>query len=85
MASDKLSTYRSKRDFQKTSEPSGDTQLARSNLRRFVIQKHDATLLHYDLRLELDGVFKSWAVTKAAPTAKCRLAARSSIRAFVWR
>ncbi|MGO7510886.1 DNA ligase D (plasmid) [Rhizobium ruizarguesonis] len=64
MASDKLSTYRSKRDFQKTAEPSGDTQLARSNRRRFVIQKHDATRLHYDLRLELDGVFKSWAVTK---------------------
>ncbi|MGZ2504381.1 DNA ligase D-like protein (predicted 3'-phosphoesterase) [Rhizobium beringeri] len=64
MASDKLSTYRSKRDFQKTVEPSGDTQLTRSNRRRFVIQKHDATRLHYDLRLELDGVFKSWAVTK---------------------
>jgi bifunctional non-homologous end joining protein LigD len=64
MASDKLSTYRSKRDFQKTAEPSGDTQLAGSNRRRFVIQKHDATRLHYDLRLELDGVFKSWAVTK---------------------
>ncbi|RWX14378.1 DNA ligase D [Rhizobium hidalgonense] len=64
MASDNLSTYRSKRDFQKTAEPSGDKQIARSNRRRFVIQKHDATRLHYDLRLELDGVFKSWAVTK---------------------
>ncbi|WP_281408496.1 DNA polymerase ligase N-terminal domain-containing protein, partial [Rhizobium sp. PEPV16] len=64
MASDKLSTYRSKRDFQKTAEPSGEKRLARSNRRRFVIQKHDATRLHYDLRLELDGVFKSWAVTK---------------------
>ncbi|MBB3429037.1 MULTISPECIES: DNA ligase D [Rhizobium] len=64
MASDRLSTYRSKRDFQKTAEPSGETQIARSNRRRFVIQKHDATRLHYDLRLELDGVFKSWAVTK---------------------
>ncbi|MBX5199439.1 DNA ligase D [Rhizobium sp. NZLR10] len=64
MASDNLSTYRSKRDFQKTTEPSGDKQSARSNRRRFIIQKHDATRLHYDLRLELDGVFKSWAVTK---------------------
>ncbi len=64
MATDKLSTYRSKRDFQKTAEPSGEKRLARSNRRHFVIQKHDATRLHYDLRLELDGVFKSWAVTK---------------------
>src|ERR1700678_539730 len=60
----KLSTYVSKRDFAKTSEPSGENQVAPSNRRRFVIQKHDATRLHYDLRLELDGVFKSWAVTK---------------------
>ncbi len=64
MASDKLSTYKQKRDFQKTQEPSGQTTLKASNRRRFVIQKHDATRLHYDLRLELDGVFKSWAVTK---------------------
>ncbi|NKJ08360.1 DNA ligase D [Rhizobium sp. SG741] len=64
MASDKLSTYKQKRDFQKTQEPSGATKLKASNRRRFVIQKHDATRLHYDLRLELDGVFKSWAVTK---------------------
>ncbi|MBB3965789.1 DNA ligase D [Rhizobium metallidurans] len=64
MANDKLSTYKQKRDFQKTQEPSGQTKLKASNRRRFVIQKHDATRLHYDLRLELDGVFKSWAVTK---------------------
>ena len=64
MASDKLSSYRSKRDFQKTAEPSGERRIKKSNRRRFVIQKHDATRLHYDLRLELDGVFKSWAVTK---------------------
>jgi bifunctional non-homologous end joining protein LigD len=64
MASDKLSTYKQKRDFQKTKEPSGAAKLKASNHRRFVIQKHDATRLHYDLRLELDGVFKSWAVTK---------------------
>jgi len=60
----KLSTYRQKRDFEKTPEPSGKTAVAPSKQRRFVIQKHDATRLHYDLRLEFDGVFKSWAVTK---------------------
>lgn len=61
---DNLSNYRAKRDFKKTAEPSGETEIKPSNRRRFVIQKHDATRLHYDLRLELDGVFKSWAVTK---------------------
>src|SRR5512134_4040225 len=60
----KLSTYRKKRDFGKTAEPSGDVEVAPAKQRRFVIQKHDATRLHYDLRLEFDGVFKSWAVTK---------------------
>jgi bifunctional non-homologous end joining protein LigD len=60
----KLSTYRNKRDFEKTPEPSGKTKVAPSKQRRFVIQKHDATRLHYDFRLEFDGVFKSWAVTK---------------------
>src|SRR6195952_3037175 len=59
-----LSTYRKKRDFEKTAEPSGDVKVAPSKERRFVIQKHDATRLHYDLRLEFDGVFKSWAVTR---------------------
>ena len=60
----KLSTYRQKRDFEQTPEPSGETAVIPSKQRRFVIQKHDATRLHYDLRLEFDGVFKSWAVTK---------------------
>ena len=60
----KLSKYRAKRDFSKTAEPSGQTKITASNRRRFIIQKHAATRLHYDLRLELDGVFKSWAVTR---------------------
>jgi bifunctional non-homologous end joining protein LigD len=64
MAADKLSTYKQKRDFKLTQEPSGDGTLKAYSRRRFIIQKHDATRLHYDLRLELDGVFKSWAVTR---------------------
>src|SRR5215813_186738 len=64
MAIRKLATYRSKRDFSRTSEPSGELAVAPSQRLRFVIQKHAARRLHYDLRLELDGVFKSWAVTK---------------------
>src|SRR6202042_3063074 len=59
-----LTTYKAKRDFRKTREPSGQDAIKPATRRRFVIQKHDATRLHYDLRLELDGVFKSWAVTK---------------------
>ncbi len=61
---DNLSTYRAKRDFKKTEEPSGGVSVKSSNRRRFLIQKHDATRLHHDLLLELDGVFKSWAVTR---------------------
>ena len=64
MAGSKLKTYRAKRDFAKTAEPSGDRNVARSDRLRFVVQKHAARRLHYDLRLELDGVFKSWAVTR---------------------
>jgi bifunctional non-homologous end joining protein LigD len=60
----KLSKYRSKRDFTVTGEPSGEGKVATSAQLRFVIQKHAARRLHYDLRLELGGVFKSWAVTK---------------------
>ena len=64
VATRKLSTYRAKRDFAKTAEPSGSAKVALADRLRFVVQKHDATRLHYDFRLELDGVFKSWAVTK---------------------
>lgn len=64
MATRKLSRYRSRRDFAKTAEPSGRQKVDKSSQWRFVIQKHAATRLHYDLRLELGGVFKSWAVTR---------------------
>ena len=64
MAQKKLKVYRTKRDFTKTAEPSGRAAVTPSKARRFVIQKHDATRLHYDLRLEFGGVFKSWAVTR---------------------
>jgi len=64
MAKSRLALYRQKRDFTKTAEPSGKASIAQAEYPRFVIQKHAATRLHYDLRLELDGVFKSWAVTK---------------------
>jgi len=59
-----LAKYRAKRDFKKTREPEGARAVAPSQHLRFVIQKHAARRLHFDLRLELDGVFKSWAVTR---------------------
>ena len=64
MAKKKLAAYQAKRDFKKTTEPSGKAKVRPAEYPRFVVQKHAATRLHYDLRLELDGVFKSWAVTK---------------------
>ncbi|MEO6445286.1 MAG: DNA ligase D [Gemmatimonadaceae bacterium] len=64
-ASSSLATYRKKRDFARTTEPKGGTRAkARRKALEFVIQKHDASQLHFDLRLELDGVMKSWAVPK---------------------
>ncbi len=59
---DALASYRAKRDFTRTGEPSGTTRKASGN--SFVVQKHAATRLHYDFRLELDGVLLSWAVTR---------------------
>src|ERR1700723_2899167 len=64
MASRNLSKYRAKRDFTRTAEPRGADGVAPAEYPRFIIQKHAARRLHYDLRLELDGVFKSWAVTR---------------------
>jgi bifunctional non-homologous end joining protein LigD len=65
MAETRLARYRQKRDFAKTDEPSGDeAKTVPSNRLRYVIQKHAATRLHFDLRLEWEGVFRSWAVTR---------------------
>jgi bifunctional non-homologous end joining protein LigD len=64
MAKPALKVYQTKRDFSKTAEPSGEQRVAPSPRLRFVVQKHAARQLHYDLRLEWDGVFKSWAVAR---------------------
>ena len=64
-AGDLLRDYKAKRNFAKTQEPAGDAPKgSKSGRGSFVVQKHDATRLHYDFRIELDGVLKSWAVTK---------------------
>ncbi|MGX7894517.1 DNA ligase D [Tsuneonella sp. HG222] len=60
---DPLAEYNRKRDFKKTAEPAGKRAKSDGG-NRFIVQKHDATRLHWDLRLEADGVLKSWAVTK---------------------
>jgi len=62
---DGLHTYRSKRDFNRTPEPKGRSRAGRKGRLTYLIQRHAATRLHYDFRIEHDGVLKSWAVTKA--------------------
>ena len=63
-----LTEYKKKRDFTKTEEPKGE--LSPHQSQTYVIQKHQARQLHYDLRLEKDGVLKSWAVPKEPPLKK---------------
>lgn len=76
---DRLSTYRGKRDTARSGEPAGKERRTRSGEARFVIQRHNASSLHFDFRLEIDGVLVSWAVPKGPstdPRAK-RLATRT--------
>ncbi|MEC3909301.1 DNA ligase D [Sphingobium sp. CR2-8] len=77
MARDPLALYNAKRDFARTNEPKG--QVAKTGGNSFVVQKHDATRLHWDFRLEIDGILKSWAVTKgpSIDPADKRLAVRT--------
>jgi len=75
-----LKTYNEKRDFKLTAEPKGVAKARKAGGElSYVIQKHDATRLHFDFRLELDGVLKSWAVTKgpSLDPAEKRLAVRT--------
>src|SRR6266516_2024097 len=65
-----LQRYFQKRNFQRTPEPKGREHRVKAKALSFVIQKHDATRLHYDFRLEMEGVLKSWAVPKGVPTQK---------------
>ena len=65
-----LIEYNKKRDFSKTKEPSGKIKKSLGKKLIYVIQKHYATQLHYDLRLEMNGVLKSWAVPKEPPKEK---------------
>ncbi|MGZ5312819.1 MAG: DNA polymerase ligase N-terminal domain-containing protein [Solirubrobacterales bacterium] len=63
-SADKLAEYKSKRDFSRTSEPGSSKRAPKRRHPRFSIQKHAARSLHYDLRLEVDGVLASWAIPK---------------------
>ena len=65
-----LKDYIKKRDFRKTKEPRGKIKRVETEKTIFVIHRHDASHLHYDLRLEMSGVLRSWAVPKEPPKTK---------------
>lgn len=65
-----LTKYKQKRDFKKTSEPEGKLKKTKIKKLIYTIQKHNASHLHYDLRLEMNGVLKSWAIPKIPPKTK---------------
>src|ERR671935_2913943 len=67
VAQKKLSEYERKRSFERTPEPRGATKAKRAKAHRFVVHEHHARRLHWDLRLEHDGVLASWALPKGVP------------------
>ena len=83
--SERLERYREMRDFSKTPEPRGRGAAARPSM-RYYIQRHDATRLHYDFRLEVNGVLRSWAVPKgpSMDPADKRLAVEVEDHALSW-
>ncbi len=65
-----LSEYKKKRNLKKSKEPPATIKISKSPSKKFVVHEHHASHLHWDLRLEMNGVLKSWAVPKSPPTVK---------------
>jgi DNA polymerase Ligase (LigD) len=80
-----LNEYRRKRDFRKTAEPRGKRTARSHGELSFVIQKHDASHLHYDFRLELNGVLLSWAVPKGPDSQFPGILNSSYAIAIIWK
>src|SRR5690606_27418157 len=79
-----IDTYNKKRDFTKTKEPKGSKADSSQNGQRFVIQKHQATNLHFDFRLEVEGVLKSWSIPKGPSTDQMKNGWLSQQRIIHW-